>query len=935
MQSGAFYLNAQSLVKNRDSIAIFANKYKPELIFLSETHVTPDIEDCEININGYEIIRCDSHSRFTGGVVIFVKKNIKYSVLFNKNIINNAWILSIKVKNIVKPGIYSVLYHSPSESAKDFLDIFENWLELNLKCTTFNVIVGDFNINMLKHDSYSSRLEKVINFYGLKQLIGDPTRITQNTTTLIDLCITNYFELEASVLHTPKITDHSIINIKVKKEINNTKETRIVKCFKNYSKINLHEQLKLFNWSAINNMNLNEQSDFLINCLQTSASKLITTKTIYINNNNCNKWFNSDLRKSKENKTAAYLKARLSFDDELWNEYTTLRNRYDYQLKDTKSQYIQGEIEKCGKNQKQIWKTLKKEVLPNKKSNATTFDLIEFSNEKESDILRIAEKFNTYFINSIMEINNSIYVTSSDYYELTQVDCRFKFEKINREKLEKIINGLKVTNDENNINSKLIWDSLEITGQFFINIINTSFETGCFPKSWKEATIIPIQKKTGTRKCDEFRPINTLPSYEKLMECEVKDQLQKYIDSNEILAIEQSGFRKLHSCETALNLVISDWKYLRDDGNTTIVIFLDLKRAFETLDRERLINKLQAYGLEGAELQWFSSYLDQRTQKTKVAEVFSSSMLNNLGVPQGSVLGPLLFILYINDFGSVLKYCSCKFFADDTSIYISGKNINEILWKLNSDLKNVSNWLNINKLKINVEKTVYMVIKNKLSDNNETNVIINNTKLKQVSETKYLGIIIDDKLDFKKNLEYVIKKMSKKINFLARISNQLPQITRTKIYTSIVASHIEFCSSILFLSNETELNKIQLLQNRGMRILLGCNKYTSIKSMLDCLFWMTIKQRVYFNTIVLIYKIIKNLLPNYLTNKINYVKDGHNHNLRNGEHFKLKYFNKKRNENNLYYKGLNIYNKLPTDIKSAKNLNDFKRSLSTYVKANF
>lgn len=933
MQSGAFYLNAQSLVKNRDSIEIFANKYNPELIFLSETHVTTDIEDCEININGYETIRCDSHSRFTGGVVIFVKKHIKYSVVFNKNFVNNVWILSIKVKNAVKPGIYSVLYHSPSESAKEFLDIFENWLDLNLKCTTLNVIVGDFNINLLRNDTYSNRLEKIISFYGLKQLIRDPTRITQNTTTLIDLCITNYFELEASVLHTPRITDHSIINIKVKKQITNNKETRIVKCYKNYSKINLCEQLKIFNWSAINNMNLDEQCDFLINCLQTSASKIINSKTIYINN--CNKWFNLELKKLKEDKTASYLKARLSFDDELWKVYTTSRNRYDYHLKDTKNRYIQEEIEKCGKNQKQIWKTLKKEVLPCKLSKSTTFDIIEFGGEKESDVSKIAERFNAYFIESIMEINNSILVTSSDYYELTQVKSRFKFQKIHREKLETIISRLKITNDENNINSKLIWDSLEITHQIFINIINNSFEIGCFPKSWKESTIIPIQKKIGTRKCDEFRPINTLPSYEKLLECEVKDQLQNYIDSNEILAIEQSGFRKLHSCETALNLVISDWKFLRDEGNITIVVFLDLKRAFETLDRDRLLRKLQSYGVEGVELQWFSSYLAQRTQKTKVGEVFSSFMFNNLGVPQGSVLGPILFILYINDFGKVLKYCSCKFFADDTAIYISGKNINEIIWKLNSDLKNVSNWLNINKLKINVEKTVYIVIKNKITDNSEINVIINNTKLEQVSETKYLGIIIDDKLDFKKNLDYVVKKMSKKINFLSRISNKLTPITRTKIYTSIVASHIEFCSSILFLSNETDLKKLQLLQNRGMRILLGCNKYTSIKSMLDCLGWMTIKQRVNFNTIVLIYKIINNLLPNYLTNKINYVKDGHNYNLRTNEHFKLKFFNNKKNENNLYYKGMQMYNKLPIEIKNAKNIKSFKLNLSPYVKKFF
>lgn len=786
---------------------------------------------------------------------------------------------------------------------------------------------------MMKKETYSLKLQRLIEFYGLKQLVNEPTRTTQNSETLIDLCLTNHFELEAKVLHYPKITDHSLIKICVNNKQVVEKETKKVKCFKNYSKNKLNEELRLTDWSVLKDLDLSEKCDFIQNSVEKCAYKLIKDKYIQVNNNN--KWFNNELRQLRKEKSELYINARMSFNDELWNLYKNKRNAYDNKLKQTKNNFLHRKIENCGKNQKEIWKTLKSEILPTKLNNSL-FESIDFNGVIETHPELIAEKFNCYFVESIKEINISIPDVSMDSYEIDAVSSVFKFQKINFDKLNNILKKLKFTNDVKKLNKTLIEDSLPVTSRFVIDVINESLETGEFPRCLKNSIIIPIQKKNGTIKSDEFRPINTLQNFEKVFESEVKNQLQDYILENKILVEEQSGFRKQHSCETALNLVLADWKFCRDDGEKTIVVFLDLRRAFETLDRRRLLKKLEKYGIHEEEQRWFKSYLEKRTQSTKIGEIFSKEITNDLGVPQGSVLGPLLFILYINDIVKVLKFCKSKLFADDACIYISGKNCEEIIWKLNDDLERINTWLNLNKLKINIEKTVFMFLSNKVNKSeNNINVKINNEQLTQVKETKYLGIIIDDQLNFKSNYNYIIKKISKKINFLSRIRNKMNRASKCNIYSSIIAAHIEFCSSVLFLGKQIDFTKLQQLQNKGMRIILDVNRFTPIKAMLDCLCWMSVKQRVYFNTMCLIFKIVNRMLPHYLFKKIEYVKNVQNYNLRNGENFRIKRLKQVRNQNNLYHKGLDIYNNIPNNIKNCKNLREFKSKLKPYIKCNF
>lgn len=264
--------------------------------------------------------------------------------------------------------------------------------------------------------------------------------------------------------------------------------------------------------------------------------------------------------------------------------------------------------------------------------------------------------------------------------------------------------------DMNNLNSDIMLDSLEVVGDFLVQIINESLSNGYFPASWKESTVIPVGKKPNTKNCEEFRPINSMPLHEKLMEYTVKSQLQKFILYNNLIVEDQSGFRPGYSCEAALNLIIADWIEKLDEGCVVLVVYLDLKRAFETIDRGRLLRKLYKFGIEGREQQWFKSYLTGRTQKTKFMNECSSQIENKLGVPQGSILGPLLFILYINDICQVVKHCVVKLFADDTSIYICGKNISQMVQQLNEDLNSIFNWLQHNKMKINISKTVYMEI---------------------------------------------------------------------------------------------------------------------------------------------------------------------------------------------------------------------------------
>lgn len=422
-----------------------------------------------------------------------------------------------------------------------------------------------------------------------------------------------------------------------------------------------------------------------------------------------------------------------------------------------------------------------------------------------------------------------------------------------------------------------------------------------------------------------------LSSISKIMEKIVQNQLSKYFEDNNLLHETQSGFRKNHCCESLLNLVVSQWKMEVAEKKCVIAVFIDLKRAFETINRNILLQKLEKYGVKGIELQWFQSYLSNRSQRTKCGNYASTQVPINLGVPQGAVLETLLFLIYINDMQKVLIKSKVCMFADDALVYISGKNPDECVRNLNDELKKIERYLKMNKLKINANKTKTMI----LNGNTEENIYIEGVQIEKVEEIKYLGIIIDKNLKFESHFNYVCKKASKKIAFLRRIRYKLSTITAINIYNTTIKPHFEYCSTLLFLGNQQMKARLQKLQNRGMRCILRCHALTHITEMLNKLQWLSINQRLVMNALIFIFKIKNGLLPNYMRRYLVYVSDVQPYNLRNVNDFRLTYSSTNFCQNLLFYNGLKLFSEMPDDLKCENNFFIFKRKITAYVKQKF
>lgn len=482
------------------------------------------------------------------------------------------------------------------------------------------------------------------------------------------------------------------------------------------------------------------------------------------------------------------------------------------------------------------------------------------------------------------------------------------------------------------INKSVMLDAMPIIAPVLTNLINSSMmEVEC-PMSWKNSIVSPIPKIPGTSNGHEFRPVNQLPTYEKILEGIVKEQIQKHITENNIIIDEQYGFRKGYDCESALDFVILQWKLDVDQGKIVIAVFLDLKRAFETVGRERLLKKLEKYGIRGMANKWFESYLTNRTQITKYGGAMSEKLETEHGVPQGSRLSSDLFLLYINDIVSCFKYAKLALFADDNTIYLTCTDINDGIRMMNDDLARVNDWLNLNKMKLNVTKSNYIIFNNKRSNTMVETVRINGTDISKVDEVKTLGMKVNVNFKMGTHVDYVIKKVAKKIGFLSRIGRNLTMQGRLTVYKSIISPHFEYCPSLLFTCNKTEIKVFQKQQNKAMRIVLRCPRDTSVKSMLNQLHMLSVKQRIFYLTMMRVFKLKNGMLPRQLCQMVSFVGDAQRYWLRNEHDFRIIQTKKAATQASMMISGLRFFNNLPGELKSETDVFKFKRCLVDYVK---
>lgn len=924
---------------NIDNIKCLIVEWKPIVICLVETHVDSQISEKEIKIEGYQSEKCLTSNRRTGGILVYVKNGYNYKILRSDKIEPYLWTLSIELNILNNKYCVTSFYHPPQRNDSLFLEYFENYLEEIMEYDGNIYIGGDFNYDLLKDTYYSKKIKEMIHRSGLYQIVNKPTRVTDNSSTLIDYIITNNKNTLHEVHETPRISDHSILSITVKNRYSKGYTTIKKRCFSNYSASSLQNLIRNSNWNN-NTTDVNVLSNSLTSSLEEVIDELCPEIEINIPEKHIhNKWITYEIINLMKERDRDYKRAIFSKCEDTWNTYKESRNRITTMIRNEKQNYFHRIIDENKSNPKQMWKNLKTILPSNHKvaQDKIKFEDIEMSNESE-----IAEKFNVYFVQSIKEITDSISNSTNNEYVLDLVDSHppfNKFKEVSMMNLRTTVLSLKNTVGVNdNLSTRVIKDAFDVVGNRFLDVVNLSLSIGTFPERWKTSYIVPVPKIQNSNQCTNFRPINTVPVYEKILEVVVKNQLMEYCDENSVIVGNQSGFRKNHSCESVLLNITDEWYRAMDENYIILAVFLDFKRAFETINRDLLIKKLEKIGMGGTVLKWFQSYLHNRQQKVKYKKCMSQSIQNNFGVPQGTVLGPILFILYVNDIIKCVKNCKISLFADDTMIYIIGKDIENMFNVMNTELQNIFKWLCCNDLCINVDKSKYMLIgsNDKIATiDSKLCIKINSNKIERVNEIKYLGVILDQNLKFNSHADYVMKKMSQKTNFLYRVGSCLSMPTRILLYKSLIAPHIDFCTSLLLNVCKGKVQNLQKIQNKAMRNILKCNKFTPITMMNEVLGFMNVQQRIVFKSLDVIYKIKKKMLPNYLSNQIKFNCDIHKYETRNAGDFSIDTARKSKTQSSLYFKGLKYFNALPREIKNCNYYNDFRNRLKLYVRNHY
>jgi hypothetical protein len=424
----------------------------------------------------------------------------------------------------------------------------------------------------------------------------------------------------------------------------------------------------------------------------------------------------------------------------------------------------------------------------------------------------------------------------------------------------------------------------------------------------------------------------------KIIERIVYNQLESYLIKNSLLYQHQSGFRSAFSTETTLIHLTDSIKRQADMGHYTGMIVLDLQKAFDTVNHPILLNKLKALGLAKKSVEWFQSYLTDRFQVVDIDGTISSKSNITCGVPQGSILGPLLFLIYVNDMESSVG-CDLLLYADDSALMVSNKDPKYIEKSLSAELSSISEWLADNKLSLHLGKTESILFgsKHKLKKCNQLKICCNGIDICPSPQIKYLGCDLEQTLTGNLLGNNIIKKTNSKLKFLFRKTKNLNIATKKLLASALVQCHLDYCCcSWYFGLSKTLKNKLQIIQNKMIRFTLGLQHrhHISIDNFLD-LQWFPIKYRVSQISLTHMFKIVHNRAPSYLCNSFTKVESCHNHNTRSGS---LAIYIPSINsfgQKSFFYSASKLWNSLPYIIQSAHSLNTFKYKLKSFLSDQF
>ena len=936
-----FSLNINSLRKHCDELVTFLNCLNStfDIIILSE--IRHNVEEI---LNRYfsdyaHHIRYPINNR-CGGLAILIKQSIKHELIddycITHPLIENQ---VIKVKSSKGHTIISGVYKHPQLQIQNFKSIISQHIDSIPKEFNF-VLVGDFNVDLLKINQNAQIREFYEKIHSLNchQLIHTPTRINSLSKTLIDHV---YIRCKSDVkirrgTFINQISDHLGVfvtlftrenfNILKRPEIRIFNEKNHLR-FKN-SLRNLKTELQIDNQES-SNTKWNKFTDVIKN----KFNEAFPIKQISRNRFKDKLWITAGLRKSACRKEKLYKTWRLHPTDANKTRYTTYKNLFNKLITSAKKQYFSN-IFKIDKNSKKTWEEINK-LTGKKASKGSIIDAIKYNDDLITDTKSISNIFNEYF-STIGEKMSSKYPSSvndrAQTDQISEVNCSLKLNQISHEEIIKIISNLpnKSSCGTDNISQKLLKRvSNELTG-LITELINLSIRDKTYPDCLKIAKIIPIHKAKNKQDCSNYRPISLLSVFNKIFEKVIHKDLTRFIEYNNILFINQFGFRKFHSTLDALTRTHDYIVDERRKGNKIIGIFLDLSKAFDSIDNEILIRKLELYGIRGPYNELIKSYLTDRKCLTQLGDAFSNTNYIRYGVPQGSILGPLLFSLYINDIKSLTNQAEVNLFADDTALFCTSKSYETLIPKCNEVLSECYNWLLKNKLTLNASKTHFVDFSKSQNSRIEKTLLINNETLSEANFTKYLGITLQHNLKWDLHINSVIKKLYSKIPLFYQIRNIMSNSKKMLVFNALSLPNIIYGIEIYARKHSTLIDRLQKAQNRILKILFYKNIRTSTNVLHKSLNVLKISELAKLRSALVGHRVIHDKQRTNIAHRDMAINDNTGRDLRRNNRLNFVI-------SNIYYDTRNkvteyamtTWNDLPEEYKCIKNRNLFKNKIKS------
>lgn len=926
------HLNVRSLTAHFLNILDYFQTNTYDVIALSETWLTPHLSDNDVSIEGYNFLRRDrSRDARGGGVGIYLRNIYQYRLLeFNDNI-EDIWVC-IEYYNI--NVVLGCVYRSPCENVNVFLNEFETSLINNLPISNEIICFGDFNIDLLNFNSViSNKFNTILESTGLKQIIETATRVTSNSATLLDYIIIPEkcnFSV-AGTVPLPQISDHELVYADLTLKLpSNQAVTRTYRDIRNVNKDILYDHLQSIPWRNIYDVDdIDGKVSFFNENINILMDIHAPFKTSTFNKFH-KPWVTDNVKLIMNLRDKAEKKFKRSKNPLHFDEYKNLRNFVNICIKREKRAYLQTSLLKGSKDK---WNALKKLNIVKKNKEVTKIIPENLSN---------VNAINQHFVNSVPAINNpgnDIY----DYYNNIKdtIKVSLQFKPISVSEVCNYLVSIKtraVGADGIHINFIILCCPFIL--DYICHIVNFCIINSVFPSEWKLAHVVPLPKTDSPTEYNHLRPINILAVLSKILEYAIKSQLVEHIEINNILPETQSGFRAGHSCATALLNVTDHIFKATDNGLLTVLVMLDYSKAFDTLSHELLLLILKHIGLNDGAVLFFNNYLNDRKQRV-VLNGESSDFINiTKGVPQGSVLGPILFSIYTASIPSYLRHCKPQMYADDVQLMCSfdSTELQTYCNLINRDLETIYKISLEHSLHLNPLKCTAMLFGrnvDRIRSAPNAKIQINGITLQLQDEVKTLGLIIDTNLRFDKHISSCIKRAISKLKLLYNSKDILNTKLKLQLSDSLVLSIFNYGDTVYGpCLTSANMQRIQKIQNYCLRFAYGIRRRQPISHKLLESKWINMKNRRKLHSGVLYHKIITYKIPSYLYRKISFRTDVHTLNIRFKGTLTPPVHKTALFQRSFSFNITRLYNSLPLHLKSRTVLSfskNYKKHLLSHI----